>query len=606
VLKVLRLSFAFMTGFEKSVWIAIVSLRSALALLDIAAIMAIGYLATSTVALISGGSDAGPSFELLGLKVPAVSINTIPLIAALILALFLVKAVLSIALTRWAAFFVAQIEARAAKTISEIRFGGNLIGVRKYSLEEMMYAVQGGTANAFYGLLNSFNTLVSEGFLFIVVIAIGFFFVDAIATVAAILYFGLVAFIIQFFIGSLMSRAQEVNYDSSIRVASSVNNLISVFRELSVSGKLGKYIDDIYIAKKEFANSNAKTFYLGGMPRYIIEAALLVGLALFFLSQLLAGDISSSAGKVGIFIAGGFRLTAALLPLQSALLSIKAAIPGAKIAHDILLGAPELLKAAIVPADASEQHIIVGKPIGVVFDDVSFSYPDSPSPAITNVNFTVEPGSQTALMGASGAGKSTIADILCLLLAPTSGRVYRSTNLSEKLGEIGGRVSYVPQKPGMVSGTILENVALGEEVETVDREEVIAALQAAHLGNLILDLPQGIDTPLGKLKDSLSGGQMQRLGLARAIYSRPSLLVMDEATSALDAESEAEIQKTLEEMRGQVTVVVIAHRLNTIQHADKVILLQDGKVQDSGTFKELIARNPSVEKGVELMRIEEN
>jgi ATP-binding cassette subfamily C protein len=470
----------------------------------------------------------------------------------------------------------------------------------------MMYAVQGGTANAFGGLLNSFNTLVSEGFLFIVVIAMGFFFVDAIATVAAIFYFGLIAFIIQFFIGSLMSRAQEVNYDSSIRVASSVNNLISVFRELSVSGKREKYIDDIYKAKKDFANSNAKTFYLGGMPRYIIEAALLVGLALFFLSQLLSGDISSSAGKVGIFIAGGFRLTAALLPLQSALLSIKSAIPGAKIAHDILAGAPELLKAAAVPADANKQNIVVGKPIGVVFEDVSFSYPDSSSPAITNVNFTVEPGSQTALMGASGAGKSTIADILCLLLTPTSGRVYRNTNLSDKLGEIGGRVSYVPQKPGMVSGTILENVALGEEVETVDREEVIAALQAAHLGNLILDLPQGIDTPLGKLKDSLSGGQMQRLGLARAIYSKPSLLVMDEATSALDAESEAEIQKTLEEMRGQVTVVVIAHRLNTIQHADKVILLQDGKVQDSGTFKELIARNPSVEKGVELMKIEEN
>ena len=606
MLNAIKLSFAFMTAFEKAVWIAIVTIRSALALLDIAGIMAIGYLVTSTVAIISGGSEAGQSFELLGISLPAVNTETIPLIAGLILALFLAKAFLSVALTRWAAFFVANIEARAAKTISEIRFGGNLIGVRKYSLEEMMYAVQGGTANAFGGLLNSFNTLVSEGFLFIVIIVMGFFFVDATATVAAILYFGLIAFIIQFFIGSLMSKAQEINYHSSIGVTSSVNNLISVFRELSVSGKREKYIEDIYKAKREFANSNAKTFYLGGMPRYIIEAALLVGLALFFLAQLLSGDISSSAGKVGVFIAGGFRLTAALLPLQSALLSIKSAIPGAKIAHDILQGAPELIKSAPEPLDQSSQNIVLGKPIGVVFEGVSFSYPDSSSAALSNVNFTVEPGSQTALMGASGAGKSTIADILCLLLAPTSGRVYRSTNLSDQPGEIGGRVSYVPQKPGMVSGTILENVALGEEVKTVDREEVIAALKAAHLGNLILDLPQGIDTPLGKLKDSLSGGQMQRLGLARAIYSKPSLLVMDEATSALDAESEAEIQKTLEDMRGKVTVVVIAHRLNTIQHADKVILLHDGKVQDSGTFKELIARNPSVEKGVELMKIEEN
>jgi len=606
VLKAIKSSFAFMTAFEKAVWIAIVALRSALALLDIAGIMAIGYLATSSVALISGGSEAGPSFELLGYSVPSVNIATIPLIAGIILALFLAKAALSIALTRWAAFFVANIEARATKTISEIRFGGNLIGVRKYSLEEMMYAVQGGTANAFSGLLNSLNTLVSEGFLFIVVIAMGFFFVDAIATLAAILYFALIAFTIQFFIGSLMSRAQVINYQSSIKVASSVNDLISVFRELSVLGKREKYIDKIHKAKKDFATSNAKTFYLGGMPRYIIEAALLVGLALFFLSQLLSGDISSSAGKVGIFIAGGFRLTAALLPLQSSLLAIKSAIPGAKIAHDILEGVPELVKAAAAPADPSSENAVLGKPIGVVFENVSFSYPDSPSPALSNLNFTVEPGSQTALMGASGAGKSTIADILCLLLTPTAGRVYRSTNLSDKLGEFGGRASYVPQKPGMVSGTILQNVALGEEVETVDRGEVISALQAAHLGDLILDLPQGIDTPLGKLKDSLSGGQMQRLGLARAIYSKPNLLVMDEATSALDAESEAEIQKTLEEMRGQVTVVVIAHRLNTIQHADKVILLENGKVQDSGTFKELIARNPSVEKGVELMKIEEN
>jgi ATP-binding cassette subfamily C protein len=208
-------------------------------------------------------------------------------------------------------------------------------------------------------------------------------------------------------------------------------------------------------------------------------------------------------------------------------------------------------------------------------------------------------------MGPSGAGKSTIADMLCLLLSPTSGRVYQITNSSELKKWSGGRVSYVPQKPGMISGTILENVALGVEAESVDREQVIFALKAAHLGNLIEELPEGIDTSLGKLKDSLSGGQMQRLGLARAIFSNPNLLVMDEATSALDAESESEIQKTLEEMRGRVTVVIIAHRLNTIQHADKVILLEDGRVKDSGIFKELIARNPSVEKVVDLMRIDE-
>jgi ATP-binding cassette subfamily C protein len=169
-----------------------------------------------------------------------------------------------------------------------------------------------------------------------------------------------------------------------------------------------------------------------------------------------------------------------------------------------------------------------------------------------------------------------------------------------------GGVSYVPQSPGLVSGTILDNVALAVNEDEVSRERALEALHLANLTELISDLPQGLDTPLGKLQDGLSGGQMQRLGLARALYTKPGLLILDEATSALDAESEAEIQRALDSMRGKVTVVLIAHRLNTIQHADKVILVEDGLVKDSGSFKELIARNPSVERVVDLMRVEKD
>jgi ATP-binding cassette subfamily C protein len=158
----------------------------------------------------------------------------------------------------------------------------------------------------------------------------------------------------------------------------------------------------------------------------------------------------------------------------------------------------------------------------------------------------------------------------------------------------------------LVSGTILDNVALAVSDEEVSREQALEALQLANLTELVAELPEGLDASLGKLQDGLSGGQMQRLGLARALYTKPGLLVMDEATSALDAESEAEIQKALHAMRGKVTVVLIAHRLNTIQHADQVILVEDGQVKDSGTFKQLVARNPSVERVVDLMRVEKS
>jgi ATP-binding cassette subfamily C protein len=604
MLKSIKLSLSFLTGIEKLIWFALVVVRSTLAFLDIVAIAAIGYLATSLGAIASG--DVGPKIEFAGIALPSVTNQTVPILAAIIIGLFVSKSLLNIVLTGWAVFFIAKIESKAAKRISEIRFNGNLADARKYSLEEMMYAATQGTSNAFNSLLNGVNSVFSEGVLFVSLIVMGFLFVDASATLVALLYFGIVAITIQFVIGPVTLKAQVENYHSSIKLTTSISNLLAVFREVTVSGKKGKYLGDIHSAKIMATNSGAKSGFLLTLPRHIIEVALIIGIALFFLSQVSSGDIASSAGKIGVFLAGAFRLTTALLPLQASFLTIKSALPSAKIAHDILSELPGLSEQETKNLKTSEQIVQIDQPIGAVFEDVTFSYPDSISPALVNLNFTIEPGSQTALMGPSGAGKSTIADMLCLLLSPTSGRVFQIANSSELELSTGGRVSYVPQKPGMISGTILENVALGVEEEDVDRGEVMSALQAAHLGTLIQELPDGIDTSLGKLKDSLSGGQMQRLGLARAIYSKPNLLVMDEATSALDAESESEIQKTLEEMRGRVTVVVIAHRLNTIQHADKVILLEDGQVKDSGTFKELIARNPSVEKVVDLMRIDES
>jgi ATP-binding cassette subfamily C protein len=348
------------------------------------------------------------------------------------------------------------------------------------------------------------------------------------------------------------------------------------------------------------------------MPRYIIEAALLVGVALFVLGQALAGDIVKSAATIGVFLAGGFRLTAALLPLQNSLLTINAAIPTARTAHEIL----ELEKGKVTVSgpkttSKAETNTVskagLNSPLGVELRNVSFSYPDSNHPALRDASFVIEPGTQVALMGPSGAGKSTIADLLCAVLIPTSGNITRTgetqgPDVAERLGP----VSYVPQRPGLVSGTILDNVALAASATDVSREQALEALQLANLADLVVKLPDGIDTPLGKLQDGLSGGQLQRLGLARALYSNPGLLVMDEATSALDAESEAEIQKALDSMRGKVTVVLIAHRLNTIQHADKVILVEDGLVKDSGTFKELVGRNPSVERVVDLMRVDKD
>lgn len=606
MLKAVKASLAFLTPKERSTWYFLTGLRSLLSLLDLTGVLAMGFVVTSTALFLTQGSDPSRIVEFAGLSLPTVNAQTLPIFGMLILLLFLVKALFSLLLTRSTALFLARVEARAAKRIAEIVFGGTLSNARRRSREEMLFAVQSGSPATFNSLLNSASTIVSEVSLF-VVICLGFLLVDLVSTLAAITYFVLIALTIQFFLGTLMTRAGEKSAASSVTANTALSDLTSVFRELSVLGKRQKYIEKIYQARLQAADSGAAQYYLSGIPRYVVEAALLIGIGLFVVFQYLSTDLISAAGTISVFVFGGFRLTAAILPLQSSILGVSAILPIAKTALNILAAdSSEKRGADYGRGEVDDREHDNAKPVGgveVEIHDVDFSFGDSPQPVLRGITLRISAGSQAALMGPSGAGKSTLADIMCAVLEPSCGQVLiDGANPFSSHANLPS-ISYVPQKPGLVSGTIADNVALGISREDVNVEQVRSALSQAHLLDVIDNLPEGINSPLGKLLDGLSGGQVQRLGLARALYSKPELLVMDEATSALDAESEAEIQKALDGLRGKVTVVLIAHRVNTIQNADIVFLLEEGKLVDQGTFQELLKRNPSVERVVELMRV---
>ena len=603
MLKAVKASLSFMTSRERLTWYFFTGMRSMLSILDLAAVLAIGVVVSSAAFTLAFGSSPDRFIEFAGFQIPAITAQTLPTIAALILATFLVKAFLAIAITKKTAFFVARIEARAAKRIAEIVFSGDLAGSRVRSREEMSYAIQFGAPAAFNNLLNSASTVIAEGTLF-VLICIGFVLVDPIATLAAVSYFAVIALVMQYFVGTLMARAGVNAIQGTVQANSAVGDLISVFRELSVLGMRHKYVDRIHQSRLAAADSTATQTYLSGMPRYIIETALLVGVTGFVLAQALTTDIVASAATIGVFLSGGFRLTAALLPFQSALLAIKGQTPAAQAAHEILLqsnpATQDRKTLELAPRSSSPRS----SPVKVEFQSVTFSYAGASSATLENLTFEILPGEQVAFIGASGAGKSTIADLMCGVLTPSKGTVLLSPLEKENQHESEISISYVPQKPGLVSGSVLENVALGIERTEVDEAMVSEVLQQAHLTEVVSNLPEGVNTNLGKYQEGLSGGQIQRLGLARALYSKPGLLVMDEATSALDAESESEIAKALDEMRGKMTVVLIAHRLNTVQHADRVFLIDSGAVLDQGTFQDLLKRNPSIERLVQLMKVE--
>ena len=597
VLNVYKQTVGFMSSRERTKLYLFFLARALVAIFDLAGILAIGLLATSAALFLTEGSDPDRIINLGPLVFSGISAQSLPLIAGVILALFVAKAIASIFLTRQLAHFLAKVEARAAHVISINAFGKGLEAARLNSRDEVIYAVQAGSPSAFNSILNSIGTLIAEGTLFILVLAT-FFAIDLYVALGAVVYFGIIGLLIQIFLGRVMQKTAIKVTNGTVEASEGLSDLAEVIREATILGRQKFYFDKIYNSRLKTSSSTATQYVLTGSPRYIIETALVVAIAIFLIVQASRADLVSSAATLAIFLSGGLRLTASLLPLQSALLAIKQAIPASERALEIIDmeagNSPELLEPQIR-----------GSAIGLEVENLGFAFTGAKTSVLNNISLKIEAGSQVAFIGESGAGKSTLADLVLGLLEPTSGSILIDGEFPrEFLANHPGQIGYVPQKPGLVTGTIAQNIALGHNEKDIDPERLSQAITASHLDGLIDSLPHGVNTDIGKRKDELSGGQIQRIGLARALYTQPKLLVMDEATSALDAESENEINKALDDMRGRVTVVLIAHRLNTIQRSDVVFLVEKGRILDQGSFATLQKRNQKVRNLAKLMKID--
>ena len=597
MLNVYKQTLRFMRSRERTKLYLFFVARALVALFDLAGILAIGLLATSAALFLTEGSDPDREINLGPLIFPGISAQSLPLIAGVILAMFVTKAIASIFLTRQLAHFLAKIEARAAHIISINAFGKGLEAARLNSRDEVIYAVQAGSPSAFNSILNSIGTFIAEGALFILVLAT-FFAIDVFVALGAVIYFGIIGILIQIFLGRMMEKTAIKVRNGTVEASEGLSDLAEVIREATILGRQKFYFDKIYNSRLKTSSSTATQYVLTGSPRYIIETALVIAMAIFLIVQASRADLVSSAATLAIFLSGGLRLTASLLPLQSALLAIKQAIPAAERALEIIAmkagNSPELLEPQIR-----------GSAIGLEVENLGFAFTGAKTSVLNNISLKIEAGSQVAFIGESGAGKSTLADLVLGLLEPTSGSILIDGEFPrEFLVNHPGQIGYVPQKPGLVTGTIAQNIALGHNEEDIDLARLSQAITASHLNGLIDSLPQGVNTDIGKRKDELSGGQIQRIGLARALYTQPKLLVMDEATSALDAESENEINKALDDMRGRVTVVLIAHRLNTIQRSDVVFLVDNGRILDQGSFASLHKKNQKVRHLAKLMKID--
>jgi len=238
----------------------------------------------------------------------------------------------------------------------------------------------------------------------------------------------------------------------------------------------------------------------------------------------------------------------------------------------------------------------------IEFRNLALTYPQKDTPALDNISLEITSGSFVAIVGPSGAGKTSVVDVLLGVLTESSGTVLISGKRPlETIAQWPGAIAYVPQDVAMSSGTIKENITLGFPENSDDNELITSALEMAQLASFVTSLPHGLDTQVGERGTKLSGGQRQRLGIARAMFTKPKLLVLDEATSALDGQTESDISSAILELKGKTTIVMIAHRLSTVRFADLVIYIDGGKITAKGTFEDVRSQVPDFEKQAQLM-----
>jgi ABC-type multidrug transport system fused ATPase/permease subunit len=235
-------------------------------------------------------------------------------------------------------------------------------------------------------------------------------------------------------------------------------------------------------------------------------------------------------------------------------------------------------------------------------EHVSLTYPGANQPALADVNLCVEPGKSLAIVGPSGAGKTSLVDVILGVIPTSTGQINISGKTPlEAISSWPGAIAYVPQNVLISDGTVRSNVALGFPPNVAIDELVWRALEVAQLSDFVRSLPRGLDSHVGENGTKISGGQRQRLGIARAMFTQPKLLVLDEATSSLDGQTESDISSSLATLRGEVTLVMIAHRLSTIREAGEVIYMDNGKILARGTFDQVRNQVPDFENQAQLM-----
>ena len=581
--------------------LAVLVLQICIGILDLLGVIAIGLLGALSVTGLQAhvpGNRVSSALNFLQLSETSFQ-NQAIILGIGAVALLVGRTVISILFTRRILFFLSNRGARISANLISRLLSQSLIEIQSRTSQETLFAVTRGVEYVMLQILAPAIVLVSDVAL-LLIMAIGLFTIDPLTAIGTFLVFFIIGYVLYRFMhvraGTLGSRSSELNIVSNEKIV----EVFSSYRESVVRNRRDFYAREIGAYRFDLARTSAEMNFLPYISKYVIETSVILGALLIGAAQFLLQDAAHAVATLAVFLAAGTRIAPAVLRVQQGSVLIRGSMGQAKPTLDLIeaLGTTPIIENTDDKVDVAHEGFLAD----IRVENVTLTYPNKNTPAIKNVSLTIPTGKSVAFVGPSGAGKTTIIDIFLGVLLPEEGNVQIS-GLPPQLAvaKWPGAVSYVPQDVVIAAGTIRENVALGYPLSEATDELVMSALKVAQLERFIASLPEGIDTQVGERGTKISGGQRQRLGIARAMFTRPHLLVLDEATSSLDGETEAGISEAIHALRGATTVVMIAHRLSTVRDADIVVYMDKGRVLATGTFSEVRNAVPDFDRQAKLM-----
>jgi ABC-type multidrug transport system fused ATPase/permease subunit len=514
---------------------------------------------------------------------------------------FVLKTILSVYFLRRTLRYMSVRNAQISSTLISKMLNRPIEKIFQNSIQHQIYNITGGVERLISGVVTSLVVIASD-LVLILVMLIGLMLVDPITSITTFFIFSGIAFLLYFFLHKRVITLSNKNTYLKIYFNQKVSEGINSFRDLFIKGGREYYVNEMRKSKMKLAEYDAELQFLPNISKYTIEIAIILGIAIISAIQFALFDANRAISVISVFLAASTRLGPAIVRLQQNVITVRSSLSAAKPTFDLveeLSGIKELER-----TETKLSTTYDGFFPKVELENLNFKYLDAGSNTINNISLEVKPGKFIAFVGPSGGGKSTLIDLILGLLEPTSGSI-KISNLTpiNAINRWPGSIGYVPQDVFIENSSIKENVCLGFDPKAVPDQLVWEALKLADLSDFIETLDSQLSYKISDAGKNLSGGQRQRLGIARALLTKPRIVIFDEATSALDAETENRVSESILKLAGNCTVIFIAHRLSVVRSADMIYYIDKGKIVNQGKFEQLRLINTDFNNQANFMGI---